>query len=419
MDNVKLLKAMLQAYIRSGRPANYAEGDVPDTEDYFLLDSEIRTQFLDELERGSRKFNHSRKSLDSLVSLIVFQLFGENTWRIGQEPKPTEEEIEQALSQMIESVEAKRDVLIPVVGLTLKSSPILIGEIEFYASDTLHGPLQEWVDAQSHDESGFSELAEDFIAAGTYARVPSLTGDHEHLHDIARQRVDDALHLIKLFTLRAKRSQDRMNKKIQVAGKLGERQRSIILIRRSLPKYGTSFRGENFEAFSLNIDNSMLPNWEKAGFKEILACFSSNQKSDIDRRIERSVRWYGKSHDTYSAEESFISLAIALEGLLIGPEGKNKTEGWGSITQKLAERVAFLLGSNLESRIRFEKRTKELYKIRSELVHNGETVVLADLYDFDAITASAIITLAKRNLKNWSEFTEWIQSEKYSPSSKS
>ena len=90
-----------------------------------------------------------------------------------------------------------------------------------------------------------------------------------------------------------------------------------------------------------------------------LICESSGKK--ISSRIRRAISWYGRAVDSESPEESFTCLSIALESLLISRGEDNNQTTSGSISQKLRERVAFLLEKTPQERIQVAKLVGGLY----------------------------------------------------------
>ncbi len=83
-----------------------------------------------------------------------------------------------------------------------------------------------------------------------------------------------------------------------------------------------------------------------------------------EKILLNSVRWGGRASVAATLEESFLQFAISLECVLL-PIQKQE------LSFRLSQRVARVLGRNVEERARIAKRTKELYRIRSKIVHDG------------------------------------------------
>jgi hypothetical protein len=140
---------------------------------------------------------------------------------------------------------------------------------------------------------------------------------------------------------------------------------------------------------------------------------SFQRDNDIAKRLQRATTWYSKAVDADTPEEQFVALAIALESLLVGDEGKGLYAATGSINQKLSERTAFLLADDFESRRQQSSETKKLYGLRSAIVHRGESVRQKQLIQMDRLVKQSILAFLKRDFKNWNEFEEWIARQRF------
>lgn len=82
-------------------------------------------------------------------------------------------------------------------------------------------------------------------------------------------------------------------------------------------------------------------------------------------RIKAAIEW---SFDSLTAENetmAFLKACIGLEALL----GKN--EAGPSLTEALSDRCAYLIATSIKSRKSIKERFKELYKLRSKIVHGS------------------------------------------------
>lgn len=138
------------------------------------------------------------------------------------------------------------------------------------------------------------------------------------------------------------------------------------------------------------------------------------RSGEMAARIQRAITWYGKAVDAETLEEQFVGLAIALESLLVGDEGKGPFSTTGSISQNLGERVAFLLAAEYKDRKAMLSETKRLYGLRSAIVHRGQTVSSADLIKMDGLVKQATLAFIVHDFKSWSEFQKWVEEQKLS-----
>ncbi len=99
------------------------------------------------------------------------------------------------------------------------------------------------------------------------------------------------------------------------------------------------------------------------GFWDIMA---SDSGSDIDTRIFKSVTWIGKALEDSDRSRSLLQLFIALESLFqYDPKDQIRPD----LTHQLSEYVAFALETKLSARKALFKEMKNLYRLRSSIVH--------------------------------------------------
>ena len=116
----------------------------------------------------------------------------------------------------------------------------------------------------------------------------------------------------------------------------------------------------------LNISQDMAADFgqflfESSHYPLVLRLFE-RPKAATSERILRAIGWFNRANSlTESEAESIISLAVAFEALLALPESDNKTE-------RLIDSVSLLLGRTP----RLETWVRQLYRARSEIVHEGE-----------------------------------------------
>jgi hypothetical protein len=92
-----------------------------------------------------------------------------------------------------------------------------------------------------------------------------------------------------------------------------------------------------------------------------------------------------------SPQSAFIKAAIALEIIFTYTERDIITP---SIMNQISESIALILGSSVDERLKLEKRVKELYGLRSKIVHSGKKDInQADYETLLEIARSVIIRI--------------------------
>jgi len=113
------------------------------------------------------------------------------------------------------------------------------------------------------------------------------------------------------------------------------------------------------------IDDRLLREFQSAGLTAISNLFTKHPKTPLEQTVFDALLLHSKAALVPSLPERLLYMFAALESALL----KNESE---AIAQNLGERLAFLAGSDADSRIRIAKVVKDAYAIRSAFVHHGK-----------------------------------------------
>ncbi len=94
-----------------------------------------------------------------------------------------------------------------------------------------------------------------------------------------------------------------------------------------------------------------------------------NAMSRASSRLLNAARWYFDSHCGYSDQVRFVQVCISLE-ILLGDEKQGRETG---LSLLMANRCAYLLGTNNAERETITTGFKRGYDIRSKIVHAGKS----------------------------------------------
>jgi hypothetical protein len=311
---------------------------------------------------------------------------------------------------LVETIEELRPlavpqvVYVPIEGLRMSGS-MTVGEVELH--ERVAGcELDSVVPLLSDDDQ--ESVLRALQDSTCYARVDSV-GDDSYVTTDARRRVQQAVHVLN-FCLSSPMYRPSWQP-IRIA--------PVVLNSTStcsgagVARVGVAQSHASARVLELNRQRLLgLMDQDEESLNNLLACYGS--PGEIGERIQRALTWYSNAVDADTIEERFVDLAIALECLLIGDEGRGPHATSGSITQRLAERVAFLLGNDLQSRSEKARETKAVYAKRSAIVHRGATASAEELHTIDQLVREAILAFLARDFDGWQAFLEWIAKEKYS-----
>lgn len=158
------------------------------------------------------------------------------------------------------------------------------------------------------------------------------------------------------------------------------------------------------------VDGAVVQAMLSAENERLLKCTSL--KSPIDKKLFNAVRWFGKGVNSDNSEDQFLFFAIAIESLLIEDE-PSELSSHGSITQRVAERSAFLIGKTFEERIQIEHATRQLYRIRSKIAHAGGGATPNMVIEIETLAKKLIFAHSRMKFESESAFVKWIRQCQY------
>jgi hypothetical protein len=99
--------------------------------------------------------------------------------------------------------------------------------------------------------------------------------------------------------------------------------------------------------------------------KVLIAGCPDEQMTEIER-VKRALLWFFNGLIAEDESFSFIQLTIAVEALLGVPKGS------AAMTERIADRLTFLIAEDAIERRRIKKNFQDAYEIRSKIVHEGK-----------------------------------------------
>ena len=160
----------------------------------------------------------------------------------------------------------------------------------------------------------------------------------------------------------------------------------------------------------------MLGNWSEPEIKKIESIYTGERPTKMERKALQAMLWLGEATLPASNSSKFAKVSIAFETAVGGDaKGDDELKEIG-ITEMLAERTAFLLGDDRESRMSWHKAVKKLYGSRSKVMH-GE---LDPISNEELTRWAYLVWTATRALLNglhaWNsveDFVRWVRVQRY------
>lgn len=240
-------------------------------------------------------------------------------------------------------------------------TPSQLSEI-YHLNDITLFPINEITTQIDENLKGYIE--EENIKV--LANITVETSSEKRGKEIASRRVKNLLYIFRIFSfsLSGKRN-------LSVDDNITNNSMAII-------------KTPEKETLSLSKIGALLPlkldvflNSSNRYFDQLVKIVNQNyERNDIQLRIFESMQWVGEGLGYIETNDKFTRIMIGIESLL---EQKNE----GNITEKMAERVAFLTEKDKKSRLEKYRLFQDLYAKRSTLVHGSKINV--GLYDLKKI----------------------------------
>lgn len=344
--------------------------------------------------------------IENLVGIVLMNPYGSSSDDIREKAR---EKIRELLHYA-----SIRDIDIPLVFLEVDSSPFKIGLVEFH-SITEEDRKSEWWEKVKINYPGNNNL--DVLS---YGRILA-PGDREMAIDHAERTLRMTLQFLRGigFPIIAKH--------INHFGILNEnivwenfplwlhKPNESVPIERSsqvVTRIGPLTRPYKLVTELLKfIDHDTL-----SFLGQLLAKEEDNLAlNEMERKLLSGIRWLGEATKPDSLSARFLKVATALE-CLIGGEPSEENLTTRGITAMLAERAAFVVGDDKDSRMDIDREVRKYYQMRSGIVHGGDKEVSGDNFEkFGALVRRIALSLVIHLPENRKidDLQKWVIKQRY------
>ena len=329
------------------------------------------------------------------------------------------------IDQFLESLEEfdeEWECIVGVEGLRLEIPQVEIGHVAFYPHNPPDGDLAlmvgrylSRVESEDEREARRALYEEALKGVKSYAKI-TVCADAWRAHANAIDQVELALSAIRCLAPSARDkftiSDDSIPPQLTVVGHSFS-QRRLIFSRRIHPPTAppidaiTDQTVKGFISYKLGTED--LEHLNELGLGEISEALKAKQPSDLQKKILRAVRWSGEARLSPVVDDAYVKNMIALETLLSYPDDR-------SITQRLREGAALLLGRNEAERKAIAGEIADLYGKRGRVVHSGRGVNIEDLRKLENYVTHCLAGMLRLGLRSDKEFRNWIETQRFTTS---
>ena len=338
----------------------------------------------------------------------------------GDKPKQNALEVEsRSLLATLHALVEERQATVPIENLVLSGmDELMVGKVMFRSRSKTMPLLQEKLSEALSNKSEADRVSTKHLFESTifphYNSTPTcaevtLDAEQSRVAELVDSEVDASLNLLRCYTHLLFPRDSRAF--IGLKGAVSESTRPYVDFTKDafhvhLQKVGMFFPYE--------VTPDVLQNLvQYCAFNELSGVLKKQEtdRTELERVIVTAIRWLGRSITASDVPEQVLSLAIALERLMI-PDNDRSAKA-----ESLAQRLAFLVGEDTDGRMSIFDQGKKLYRLRSDVVHDGRVQVpVADIQALETYSCLALVKMAQR-LQDWqthSDFMYWAKKQVFS-----
>lgn len=355
-----------------------------------------------------------RKSIEKSVEILLRKY--RTTPDIDN--KTLDTSIRESLKSLRSSI-TKWQTFVPVDNLVLEGlSELRIGNVYFHPFTSINKLLRELthyhidLSPQSEEEkTKIKELVENNLLSiyGTAQTCAELTvkGEKTRIPELVDADVDASLNLLRCYTNILFDRDARAY--IGLRGSVFRAARPCFIFASEEEAYTANIQNIGMLCpYKINAEN--LQHLRTHGAFDTLNDLLSKpdtSRTELESILLTTIRWLGRGVVATDYPEKVLALSVALERLLTTDQ-----EEHSDITDRLARRLGLLLSDEPSSRVEIYRRAKQLYGLRSEVVHAGRTdIENLDVIQMEFLAYNALIKMAQK-LGEWqkhNDFTNWAE----------
>ena len=353
----------------------------------------------------------SLKKVENAFQETLLKALCVNTSSISEDLRISE--ILQDLKQKITAKRITYRCYIPICGISEGGLPLSIGQIEFIVfDDLLVNNFQERVAKHPIEKEAKWEMLKNNIDTNFYKKVFSVVTveakDNESAQVIAIKKTRKILDILNFFSALVPYNP---NAWAYLSGDSGSHWFETIIL------------NEN-DGVSLNIGRKRLGSLQKLeipriiesdvkdniGFSHINNLLKKNNLNKFEQALITAIQWIGRAVIANRREDAFLFYAIALESIVLVDNEK------AELSYRLRIRIAHLITSTPKNRKEVVNAVRELYNLRSKLVHDGKYQITdLELNSMKSISIRCIQRLCIdpifQNITSPEDFSDWLEDQ--------
>ena len=360
---------------------------------------------------------YNRKAVEKLMQTAILKALDIKHKRPEE---PFKQRLKDAIKELRTALTAKPKrwmVHMRVEGLAPEGLPQRFGKVGFYIADEsrieqLKQPINAVVasgpstpEKKQSLKSPFGQMIDDSFQDSPMASVEVRAGESQAALSLARRELRLTMDVINFYSdilfppgLRIQ---------LYPAGEVRPTGELSLVLGLDMSSYNLPYNtvGPLRKLSFRDIDPERA---RKVGVYRASDILKKDNRSKVEERVLASLQWAGRATVDQRPEEALLHYAIALECIILGR--KQDIE----LAYRLRMRIAHLVSDTLNDRLEIKKKVRDLYDMRSKIVHSGHYEVadadvklirfLAKVCVLRILTEEPFISMTtEKELNNWFE----------------
>jgi hypothetical protein len=300
-----------------------------------------------------------------------------------------------------------------VCGIKEQGLPFSIGQVEFAIFDDLHvDRFKEIVEKHKiQSDVKWTRLKKD-IDRSFYKKICSLVAvearDYEAAQVIAVKKLRRFLDILNFFSTLIPCN---LNAWTYLPGDLEPYLFETIILNKNDGASCNTGRKRIGPLQELEISRIIeLDKNDDIGFDYICKILGKNNPNKFEQALITAIQWTGRAVVSNRREDAFLLYAIALESIILFDNPKTE------LNYRLRIRIAHLIAKKPENRREVVNTVKELYSLRSKLVHDGKYEITdLEIDSMKSICISCIKRLCVdplfQKIASPEDFSDWLEDQ--------
>lgn len=307
------------------------------------------------------------------------------------------------------------NIYVPIYGLKVSSETFRLGNTEFLPptdenlkaikSQVLAALSPTAVHANQDEQlDRYLGVITDAFRVASIARTGVQALDDAAATEICDRSLQKTIRLLNFYTDIAEPASLRV--RVADSNSIRETTQMLIVGAETVVRSSTARRmGMPLQTCSLEGGES-----DRFGLRALQALLEVETPNKLATRLLSSIEWCGRGTACARPEEALLCYVVALESLLLD-NGKNQSQ----LSYQLALRAASILGVDVEGRREIFHRCREIYGLRSKVVHGGFTDVTEEEIEWARQLAKRVCLkfLQEAPFRDWKsveEMNDWVTS---------